>query len=170
MIFEKTFVTYKPVVMTVVKFATLLSVAVFAPLVHNQLITGSLVNATLFVAAGTIGLGAAVLLGLLPSVYALLAGTLPAVAAPMLPFIMLSNILLVLIFSSFSKYNFWLRMFSAAFLKFIFLFSFSYLMVNFLFIGRMSGLVLTMFSWPQLITAIIGGGIAFVVLKNPKKV
>ncbi|MFA6513900.1 MAG: iron hydrogenase [Patescibacteria group bacterium] len=148
------------------QFTALLAVAVFAPLSHNQIITGSLVNATLFIAAATIGLEGAILIGILPSTFALLFGTLPIALAPLIPFIILSNILLILVVSSFKKYNSSLVFFSAAVLKFLFLFAVSSWAINLLFHGNLVKTASIMLSWPQLITALIGGLIALVIIKK----
>jgi len=117
MALEKVLTISKTNLVTLAQFIVLLSAAVFAPLIHNQIITGSIVNATLFVAATTLGLEGAILIALLPSLFALAAGTLPMPLAPLIPFIMLSNILLILIFSSFTKINYWFRAAVAAVLK-----------------------------------------------------
>ncbi|MEI6835547.1 MAG: iron hydrogenase [Candidatus Falkowbacteria bacterium] len=166
MTFEKTLALPKIDTASLARFTALLSVAILAPLVHNQILTGSLVNATLFIAAATLGLGAAVLISFLPSLFALLTGTLPLALAPLLPFIMLSNILLVLSFTAFSKSNFWWRISLAATLKFVFLYLVSSLAVKLLFGGALIGVATIMLSWPQLLTALLGGVLAFVVLKN----
>jgi hypothetical protein len=166
---EKSLVISNPSLATLVKFAALLMVAIFAPLINNQLLTGSLVNAALFIAVGTLDLTSAVLLSFLPSIYALFSGTLPANLAPMLPFIMLSNILMVTIFASLEKYNFWIRIFVSALAKSLFLYGAVCLIVNCLFQDKMASAMTVMFSWPQLLTALIGGSIAFLVVKSIKK-
>jgi len=166
MTFEKTLALAKTDTISLVKFITLLSVAVLAPFIHNQFLTGSLVNATLFIAAATLGLGGAVLISFLPSLFALLTGTLPLALAPLLPFIMLSNLVLVLSFTALKKTNFWWRISLAAALKFIFLYIISSLAVNLLFHGALAGVALTVLGLPQLLTALLGGTLAFLVLKS----
>lgn len=153
-------------VATMAQFLVLLSAAIFAPLAHNQLLTGSIVNATLFIAAATLGLEGAIMIGILPSFFALLAGTLPAPLAPLIPFIILSNAILVITFIYLKKTNFWLKAIAAASLKFIFLSSVSFFIINLLFQGKIAAAAATMLSWPQLITALLGGALAYLVLKG----
>ncbi len=150
------------------RFALLLGVAVAAPFCHNQLITGSLVNATLFLAASLLGVEGAILIAWLPSLAALAVGTLPLVLAPLIPFIILSNILLILVFSFGSRGDnsrYWFRVLAAASLKFIFLISVSALIINLLHQKTLVGLALTMMGWPQLATALAGGVLAYLILK-----
>lgn len=138
--------------------------ALAAPLLSNQLITGSIVNATLFIAASTLSPNAALLICLLPSLIALGVGTLPAPLAPLLPAIMLSNVLLVTSFILANKLNYWPRMIISSLIKFSFLFAFSSLFANLISSG-----LRVMMSWPQLITALMGGVLAYGVLKFRKK-
>lgn len=138
--------------------------ALIAPIFSNQLITGSIVNATLFIAASTLSPNAALLICLLPSLIALGVGTLPAPLAPLLPGIMLSNVLLATSFIAANKLNYWPRMIISSLIKFLFLFAFSSLFTNIV----SSGLIVMM-SWPQLITALMGGILAYGTLKFIKK-
>ena len=87
----------------VLVFAILLGVSVAVPYLKNQLVTGSIVNATLFLAVVTLGLREAIMIGLIPSLISISVGLLPIVLAPMLPFIMLGNATLVSIFDLFPK-------------------------------------------------------------------
>jgi len=168
MVSEKYLILNKIRISSLAQFTLLLTVAVFAPVFHNQILTGSLVNATLFIAAAVLGLEGAILIGLLPSLFALMVGTLPFALAPLIPFIMLSNILLVTSFVYLKKTNYWLKIISAALLKFIFLFAVSTLVINLLFKGKIAGLAATMLSWPQFLTALLGGVLAYLVLKGGK--
>lgn len=155
-------------IVTLVQFLVLLSAAIFAPLAHNQIITGSIVNATLFIAAATLGLEGAIMIGVLPSFFALLAGTLPMMLAPLIPFIILSNAVLIITFIYLKKTNYWLKIIIAAGFKFIFLSTASLLITKLLFSGKIAMVATTMFSWPQLLTALIGGVLAGMILQRPK--
>lgn len=155
MIQEKYLTSSKSLV-AVAQFVLLLSLSITAPLLHNQIITGSIVNAILFISVATLGITGASLICLVPSIFALLAGTLPSVLSPFIPFIMLANILLVLSFNYLKKYNYWLRVVSASLLKFLFLFAVSF---------YVSQTVAIMFGWVQLLTALLGGVITYFVLK-----
>ncbi len=119
---KKTIVLLKINTTVITKFVTLVLVVFTAPIFHNQIITGSLVNAALFIAVASIGLPGAILIGLLPSIVALVIGSLSPDLAIMIPFIMMGNILLIFTFSTLKKYNYWTKIILASFLKFFFLF------------------------------------------------
>lgn len=152
-------------VISLTTFATLLAAAVFAPLLHNQLITGSIVNAVLFLAAVMLGWPAAVAIGALPSLIAAVAGTLPAPLIPMIPFIITSNALLIAVFYLLKNKNYWLGAVSAGTLKFLFLYSASATLFNFIWPQKIAASMAAMMSWPQLYTALLGAIIAYLCLK-----
>lgn len=135
------------------------------PMFHNQLLTGPIINATLLIATEMLGLTAGIFLGLLPSVIALAVGLLPTALSPLVPFIMVSNALMLVIFSQFSQKNYWLRIGLAGLIKFIFLAVFSSLAVSLVLDSTKAVQASLMLSWPQLITAWAGGIMAFGVLK-----
>jgi hypothetical protein len=157
---------------TVAWFVGLMLVASILPrFIHNQFITGPIINATLFLAAGTMGIGPAILIGLVPSVVALSSGLLPAPLAPMVPFIMISNTILIVVFAYVKKINFGAGAVVASFTKYAFL----YFTVT--FVVRMisnhsiaAKAAATMMAWPQLVTALAGAVIAFGILKAVQKV
>ena len=100
-------------------FAVLLALIIILPgFIHNQWITGPVINAALILAAVCIGPMEAVILGLMPSTVALSSGLLPLPLAPMVPFIMVGNAVLILSFQYFAFKNYPLRLLVAAFLKF----------------------------------------------------
>ncbi len=147
------------------QLVSLVGIALVAPLFHQQLIAGSIVNATLFVATLLFGIQAGIMVGLLPSLIALSVGTLPTPLAPMIPYIMLANISLVLAFGYFKEKNFWLAVAVASLLKFVFLFVTSSFVVSLFLKKELTQGILMMMSWPQLLTAFLGGLIAYFVLK-----
>ena len=158
----------KPAVISLTIFAALLAVAVFAPFLHNQLITGSIVNAVLFLAAAMLGWPAAVAIGTLPSLIAATSGTLPAPLIPMIPFIITGNAILIAVFYLLKNKNYWLGVLSASILKFFFLYSTSSVLFNLILPQKLVPQTALMMSWPQLITALAGGALAYLVisLKN----
>lgn len=145
------------------------ALAVVAPYFLNQLITGSIVNALLFISASILGLESAFLLCLIPSLISIYTGLLPLTLAPMIPFIMMGNALLVLVFSKLGKRNFWLGATSAAVIKFAFIWSVGTALANSVLHG-IAPKVALMISWPQLATAIAGAAIAYLFLKSIKKI
>ena len=170
MIFSKTLTIKKDLAVSSAQFMVLTVIAVVAPLLgHNQLITGPIVNATLFIAAALLGPQSAILVGLIPSAVALSFGLLPAVLAPMIPFIMISNTILILSFYALRQRNFGLGVFAASFLKFLFLITTSALVANLFVKQEIAQKAASMMSWPQFLTAGAGGVIAYFILKGIKR-
>ena len=152
-------------------FAILLSIVTIVPaFVHIQWLTGPMVNAVLIISAVLIGPMEAVLLGLMPSTVALSAGLLPLPLAPMVPFIMLGNAVLVAVFHYLYKKNFFAAIGIAAFLKFAFLHQTVVWLMDGMLDGKLVTKLAVMMSWPQFFTAVIGGVIAYGLLKGLKKI
>jgi hypothetical protein len=143
-------------------------VLIFPFFVHSQWLTGPMVNAALLISSLVINQSTAITLGLFPSSLALAGGLLPLLLAPMVPFIMISNALYIYIFNltkGKKDWQFFLSIFSASLVKFLFLYStVTYLMPN-LLKPQILHKVSIMMSWPQFITAIAGGLISFIFYK-----
>ncbi len=142
---------------------------------HVQWITGPIVNAALILVLFLAGIRSAMVLCLVPSLMALAGGLLPAVLAPVVPFVMISNTILVLsidwFYNSFQDEvrGYWLGLLFGSALKFAFLF-FSVSVIGKLLIKQeLTFKVAQMMSWPQFATALLGGLIAWVVLKWLKR-
>ena len=161
----KKIILRKKIIATSLEFVILLTIATIVPLFHFQPITGPIVNAVLFIAVSLLGIQNAIFIGLIPSLIALSTGLLPAVLAPMVPFIMLGNAILIVVFGYLKRKNFWLGVVSASVLKFLFLFSTSSIVINLLLKKEVASKVAAMLSWPQLATALTGGIIAYLFLK-----
>ena len=148
--------------------ATLAAAATITPALlahtpHNQWVTGTIVNALLFVAAWRLGLANAILVAVLPSSVALMRGLLPAPMAMLIPYIIVSNVLLILTFS-FLKKNLTLGVPVAAFVKFCFLFG-----VSLYFAPKLLAPMMMMLQWSQLATALAGGFLAAMTISFLKK-
>jgi len=160
----------------VTQFIVLASTATMLPFfVHAQWLTGSLINAILILTLFMVGIRGAFFVCLIPSIMALSGGLLPAVLAPVVPFIMMSNVLYVLsidwIFKvgKESEWGYWLGITIASAIKFLFLFLSVGLISDLLQKSELSTKIAQILTWPQLYTAFIGGMVAFVVLKVVKK-
>ncbi len=153
----------------VIEFVLLLGIATAAPLLHNQFVTGPIVNATLLVAVALLGMRDAILIGLIPCSIALAIGLLPPMLAPMIPFIIVGNAILVVTFGYLRQRNYWLGLVSGSILKFAFLFGTSSIVISLLFNQNLASSVAVMMSWPQLVTALAGGMIAYGVLRGLRK-
>lgn len=154
-----------------VTWVFIIGIALIAPLFPLQQVTGPIINALLFVAVIMLGLRQALVVCFMPSIMALSAGLLSPILLPIVPFIMLSNVVLVVVFSYLHQKNYWLGIISASLLKFIFIWSTTSAVAN-LFIKNSKAIqaVATMMSWPQLISALAGGVIAYVFLKTIKRI
>jgi len=137
--------------------------AVLAHTPHNQWITGTIVNALLFLAVWRVGIVNAMLVAALPSSIALMRGLLPVPMAVLIPYIILSNIVLIAVFYAIKKYPL-LGIISASLAKFLLLFVITSLLI------KVAGPLLIMMQWPQLFTALAGGLIAIGVTRLLPKV
>ncbi|MFC1656615.1 ECF transporter S component [Patescibacteria group bacterium] len=153
-------------------FSALLGIATVAPMLlsHQQIVSGPIVNATLIISVILLGTESAILVGLVPSIIALSVGLLPAVLAPMIPFIMLSNAILVLLFGYLYKKNYWFALVFGSLVKFLFLYVTSSVVISLLIKTELASQVALIMSWPQFLTAVAGGFLAFGFLKITKKV
>jgi len=161
----------------IAQFLSLAAVATFLPFyIHIQWITGPIVNALLILILFIVGIRAALLMSLIPSVMALAGGLLPAVLAPVVPFIMISNVIFVLSIDYFyhrlkNQYTgFWTGVFVGGALKYFFILFNTNLMIGLLLKKDLGVAVARMMSWPQFATALAGGVIAWVILKWLKRV
>lgn len=145
----------------------------FIPLGPNSnFIVGPLVNASLLVSTVAAGIWGGLVISVAAPLFAALTTTTPV--APFLlvfsPFIAAGNFILVLIFYLLRKKNAWLAIAAGAVLKFVVLFGGLHIMLNFREVpANMQNMLKFMFGWPQMVTAIIGGVIAVVVLKALRK-
>ena len=152
---------------TIACFVGLMAVAIVLPrFIHNQFVTGPIVNATLFLGAYYLGSGPAILVGLVPSVTALSAGLLPLPLAPMVPFIMISNAILIASFNWLKKFNFGSATIVASLAKYLFLYVTASFVISKLMPQTLASKAsLIMMAWPQIVTALVGGLIAFGIIK-----
>ena len=133
----------------------------------SQFVTGSVINAILLITVCVCDKWWAVGVGALTPGLAALTGQLASPLVPFVPFIMLGNALFILTFSLLMNYKThgkYLAVLPAAFTKFIFL----YLSVTYiaqLFNIKLPKKVAAAMGMPQLITAIIGGVLACLVIE-----
>jgi len=154
------------------QFLGLTGVATMLPFfIHLQWLTGPIINAILIITLLILGFRTAVLVALIPSAVALYSGLLPFVLAPMIPFIMISNIIFIgIIFLIYEKSRselkgYWAAIFVASAVKFSFLYFSVGLISNFLIKQELALKVAQILSWPQFYSALAGGVIAFFILR-----
>jgi len=161
----------------IAQFLVLAGVATGLPFFfHFQWATGPIVNALLIIALFLLGIRSAFLLCLIPSLMALAGGLLPPVLAPVVPFIMISNVIFVFTIDYLYRnaknpvQGFWFGMGIGAGLKYLFLYFNTSLMSHLVLKGELASKVAMMMSWSQLATAAAGGVIAFAILKSLKRI
>lgn len=154
------------------QFIALAGAAMFMPFfIHLQWISGPVINAILILILFLVGIRSAMVIALVPSLIALAGGLLPAVLSPVVPFIMISNAIFVISidriydWSKNTSRGYWTGVLIGAFLKFIFLYVSVSFITKLLIKQELAVKVAQMMSWPQLITAVLGGLIAWLVLK-----
>ena len=152
--------------LAIVKFLALLGIVSFLPMfIHIQWLTGPIVNAVLIITVVMVGAREALLIALVPSSVALAFGLLPLPLAPMVPFIMMGNALLVWLFDLLCSKDYWLAIIVAAIVKSVWLFAAVELVVQGLVSKSIAANLAAMMSWSQLFSAIAGGVIAWAFLR-----
>ena len=144
----------------------LVGAAALAPLAHSQLVTGMIVNAALFGAVMLVGFRAAATVAVIPSLIALAVGTLPMAMAAMVPFIMASNLALAVTFALLKKANYWVAAITASGVKFGALVLSANIILAAMTHGKVTVALASMMGWPQLITALLGAGLAYATFER----
>ena len=157
---------------SIAQTAGLLLVISFLPFfIHLQWLSGPLVNALLILILFLSGIRSAMLAAVIPSFMALAGGLLPIPLAPVVPFIIIGNIIFILTidYIYYSSRNtigaYWKGIIIGALLKFAWLFLSVNYITGLLLKKELAFAVTQMLSWPQFATAVIGGAIAWGILK-----
>src|SRR3989339_550766 len=96
MLYTKEKVLTRVNMVVIVQFLGLAGLASVLPFyIHIQWITGPVINAILIIALFLLGIRSAFLFCLVPSLMALSGGLLPPILAPIVPFIMIGNIVYI---------------------------------------------------------------------------
>ncbi len=149
---------------TLTRTAILLAIAlVFQFVKMGQLITGSGINAVLIIASQMCGLPWAAAIGLITPFMAVVLGVTPPVMIVVVPYIVCGNVLYVLTYSLLKKRSRIVGVGVAALLKFGLLYS----VVNYFLTVKPP--IKAALSFPQLLTALIGGIIALIIIKVLEK-
>ncbi len=161
----------------IARFLGLASIAILFPLyIHVQWFTGPIINAILVISLFLVGIRGTVIICLVPSMMALASGLLPAILAPIVPFIMISNVIFIFVvdwlYRNFkdAQIGYWLGVVFGAGFKFLFLFASISYINNLLIKKELTIKVAQMMSWPQFATAVAGGMLAFLALKWLKRI
>ena len=150
-----------------------------------QPITGPLVNLMLILTTLVLNPMAGVILGSVSPLVAVIRGQLPAIFLPMVPFIIIANALLVLIFGFVSKlFPFalshdssplksignWLGLFLGAMIKFLWLYASASFVLPIILGKQLPPPFIAMMAVPQFVTAIIGGSFALLIFSMLQRI
>lgn len=151
------------------KFTAVLGISVAAPFFHFQAVTGTIVNAALIIAVVILGKKEAIAIGLFPSLISIVTGLLVPATVPLVPFIILSNMILILVFDILRDRGYWKGIVWGSILKFSFLYISGIILIKIFESDSLSRIIALMFSWQQLLTALTGGIVAYATLKILRK-
>lgn len=130
-----------------------------------QLITGTAVNAVLLISLYTVGVLQASVIGCMTPIVALLAGIIQPPMAPVVPFIVMSNLVLIWIVYGLRKKNTYIQIILASGGKFLFLVAAVRLILTQFLPAPVWEKVAIAFGVTQLFTALAGGFLAILVTK-----
>ncbi|WP_024834101.1 ECF transporter S component [Ruminiclostridium josui] len=138
---------------------------------YSNFIVGPLVNMSILVAAMTAGIGGGVAIAILSPFTSLVNNHAPLATALLLyaPAISVANLILVIVFYFLYSKNKYAGIVLGSILKFGFLYGSINLFLNIFQFPKFAQKLLAMFSWPQLVTALIGGIIAIPVITRISK-
>ena len=145
-------------------FTLFLTLAVFAPLLRMQVVAGILVNAMLFLTVLYLGLRAALVISLMPSLIAWGVGILPFSLVLLIPIIMLSNCLLSVVFYLLRKQPYLVKAGVSSIAKFGFLFV-SAFVLGFYLSKELALQVNIILGFVQLATAFLGAAVAYIIFR-----
>lgn len=172
MVYTKTETLENVNVKSLTTFLGLTAIAMGLPFfIHVPLLTGPIINAILILILFLVGIRSALVVALIPSLMALSGGLLPAILAPAVPFIMISNVIFVVIIDRAYNYfknptqGYWIGVVFGALVKFLFLLTSVSFITKLLIKQELAPKVAQLLSWPQFATAVVGGLIAWVILK-----
>lgn len=138
------------------------------PPLFSTFLIGSLVNACLLIATETAGLKAALAIAIATPIVAWFQQLLP-LPVLILP-VAIGNVIYVTVYSTIYSNHRWTGLFAAAGAKTLFLYAaFDWLLGFIALPAKVSAGILFVMSWPQFITAILGGIIAAYVSKRVKQ-
>lgn len=141
----------------------------------NPLLIGPLINTVILLTTYICGLTCGILISILTPVAAALLGALSPMLVPFVPFIIIGNIVFSVVFATFmkkKKIGLYLGVVLSSIAKFLFL-SFSatklVYMINLKISEKSLKMIAAAFTTPQLVTALLGGVIAIIILKLLEK-
>lgn len=139
---------------------------------YNNFIVGPVVNAVLIIATAVAGLWSGTAIAVIAPLVS--AFTNKAAIAPLVlgfsPFIIIGNFIYVLLYFLFQKKSRITGIAAGSILKFGFLYASIAVFTSVVKMQpKVAAALTSLFSWPQLLTALVGGAIAFVILVAVRK-
>jgi len=148
-----------------------------------QPVTGPLINMMLLLTTLILEPYSGMALGAMTPMVAAFRGQLPPILIPMVPFIIVSNALLIGVFAlvekilckRFGKDNplinpgCWIGLFTGSLIKFLWLYLSALFFIPLFFGKELPEKIVAMMALPQFITAVIGGIFAFIIFQLLKK-
>ncbi len=160
----------------ITRTALLLAVVVAVQMVgrllpFNNFIVGPLVNACLVVSTAMLGIWGGLIVSVVSPFTSLINNHAPVAAAllPFAPFVAVGNFLMVLGYYLLRKKSQIAGVVTGAVLKFAFLWCAIVVFLRIFTFPKFAQALLKLFTWPQLITALIGGAVAILVIEALKK-
>lgn len=141
------------------------------PPVVSQIVTGTIVNTVLLMTAYICGISYGIGVGVLTPVFAFILGQLAAPMGPFVPFIIIGNAIIVIIFGLFKSKGSWgkyVGIVLGAFFKFAFLFLSAVKIVKLLglpFPAKVAANLAKAMGPLQLITALLGGIVSLIIIQ-----
>ncbi|HEX9062355.1 MAG TPA: ECF transporter S component [Clostridia bacterium] len=140
----------------------------------GSFITGPLVNCCIFVSTALLGVWGGVIVSVLAPFSSIINNHAPIAGILILftPFIAVGNAILAVCFNWLNKKNVYLSVVAASALKFAFLAASINMFIKINTqkdVQEFTGKLVRLFTWPQLLTALVGGFIAIAVIKRLEK-
>ena len=138
---------------------------------HNNFVVGPLVNMCLLVATAFTGVWSGVIIAVVSPFASLINNHAPVAAAllPFAPFVAIGNILFVVSYYFLRKKSQLLSVLIGAVLKFGFLMGAITIFLKIFSFPKFAKVLILLFGWPQLITAVVGGVMALLVIQIMEK-
>ncbi|MBN2412284.1 ECF transporter S component [candidate division KSB1 bacterium] len=150
-----------------------------------QPVTGPLVNMMLILTSLLLNITGGVIMGCITPLAAVIRGQLPPFLLPMVPFVVIGNVLLVVAFGFFKnilKYQKlthtnpfysvadWTGLICGAFIKFIWLYFSATIILPVMLHKNLPGEAIALMTTPQLVTALTGGAFALFMASLLKRI
>lgn len=134
------------------------------PALGSTFIIGSLVNASLAASSVVVGVWGGIIISIMAPIIAFLQQHIKFVW--LIPIVAVGNMVLVLLYGWWYRKNKWTAIGLSSFLKATALYLMIKIAINVLIVPEPAAKMMSlMFSWPQFVTAVIGGFLASFVLK-----